>query len=455
MFTLNPNIKPSPLASKVLKKLLEGRNVFLTGAGGMGKSHLTRELISFFPNPLVLGSTNLAATILGGSTVHSAFCLYNSKNIRELQAKDRDRIKRISMSKGVNINTAKHIYFSKIKKVIQATNVIFIDEISMLSAEVFDAMHYRIHSLMGDDYNIPMIVIGDFFQLPPVKSSMCYTSKNWDFFIIELAEMKRSSNKSFTAMLSDLRKGYYSKRVKNFIDNHSVDYEEPPLDMLRVYPKNDACADHHKLALHSLKGKTYKFRARINNIANLSPDKVQDFMEKGCPAEPLVQLKVGAKIIFVVNYQSDQDDGYYNGETGKVLAINKADRTILVQKGNGKKITVGEFIFTKERYDTISSNQLRLVKELEVTQIPLKLAYAMTVHKTQGMSIKEPLYVNCSKMWKRNQGLVYVALSRVTSPDLIYISDFQKKVHLNIRRDIAEFYKEEKRKGNLVRYKGY
>ncbi len=194
-----------------IQKSLKHSNLFLTGGAGVGKSYLTNEVIKSYRQEgkqvVALGSTGVSAVNIGGFTVHSFFVFGISNNFDELRLADRRAKSRLS----------------NLKKILKATDLIIIDEISMISTTLLDMISYRLDSL---GYLGKLLFVGDFFQLPPVQKSRkkddlfvdllyAFESSAWskfDFTVVELTEMKRTQDKPFTHILHKVRRGiwYYS-----------------------------------------------------------------------------------------------------------------------------------------------------------------------------------------------------------------------------------------------------
>lgn len=445
-----------PLVPMILEEINQGRNIFITGGGGVGKSTLTKALLKKFTSPLPLATTNLAAFHIKGGTIHKAFKLYNCKSIKEAHARDDVYINSMMSRDGIDRYVAEARFFKKVKDDVLSADVIFIDEISMLSAQIFDVFIYRLRSFIGDA-KIPILVVGDLFQLPPVKSKetkkadMVFKSKHWNFKIIELTTMKRTADSNFISVQSDVRQGYYTDRVQKFIKEHSVD-EEPDISIMRLFPKRDQVAHHNRKMLRLLKGDEKKFYASTNNIGNIHKSQIEEFLEE-MSAERTLKLKIGAKVIFIATKEENGEIIYYNGQAGIISAIFDDIIRVKINSKDGKSrtILVDKVVFSKIAYKR-KKGKLKAETELEVTQFPLKVSYAITIHKTQGMTLTEPIFIDCHKIFEDSQ--FYVALSRAIEPKNVLIDGFNKSI-IRVRKGIRAFYKEQEDLGNLVKVSDY
>lgn len=216
--------------SLVLKHL-ETHNVFLTGGAGVGKSYTTTELIRHYRTQtdqqvIALGSTGISAVNIGGFTIHSFFVFGISNNFDELELHDKRNRSRLS----------------ELKKVLKATDLIIIDEISMVSADMMEMISYRLSSM---EYLGKLLFVGDFFQLPPVQKAnqpqhhlfgncvYAFESDAWRSFapvVIELTQMKRTDDAEFTHILHKIRVGECDHEVMNYmlkLTNHTIIHETP------------------------------------------------------------------------------------------------------------------------------------------------------------------------------------------------------------------------------------
>jgi len=225
---------------------LEGGNIFLSGGAGVGKSYLTAKIIQLYKNEgksvVPLGSTGISAVNIGGYTLHSFFVFGIASNLQELRVQDRKNRSRLS----------------ELKKILQNLDLLIIDEISMVSADMIDMVYYRLDSL---GFRGRVLVVGDFYQLPPIvkqssdnalfkRSFYAFESSAWDKFDFKpiiLSEIKRTKDRKFAEILSYIRKGECNSEVRNYLNtlwrgNLKFTIEPTYLFGRNKYPSNNVSA---------------------------------------------------------------------------------------------------------------------------------------------------------------------------------------------------------------------
>ncbi len=385
---------------------LEKNNVFLTGGAGVGKSYTTKEIINHYqkqPNTQVvaLGSTGVSAVNIGGFTIHSFFVFGVSNNFEELDAHDKRNRNRLS----------------ELKKILNATDLIIIDEISMVSATMMEMIDYRFTKL---GYLGKVLFVGDFFQLPPVQKYgqsnnslfgerlYAFESDAWQSFapiVIELREMKRTKDPHFTHILHKVRVGECDLEVISYMHqlaNQTIEHDNPTY----LFGRNAEVDQMNQFKLQAVKTPEHTLHASlIKHQGNLHPKRLESW-KKLLPIEEQLTLKVGVPILFTINKWGK----YANGERGIIHEIE--DEYIIVQKENEYvRVEPHEFDLLEMKSDDkgkIENTTLATIK-----QFPLKLAYAVTIHKSQGMSIDQ-LICNVDNIFAPSQ--FYVAISRAINP---------------------------------------
>jgi len=420
--------------SEKLLNILNSKNVFLSGGAGVGKSYLTSKVIADMQakdkNVIPLGSTGISAVNIGGYTLHSFFIFGLAKSIEELKASDKKSRSRIS----------------ELKKILKNTNLIIIDEISMVSARLMDMIYYRLNSL---NYNGKLMVVGDFYQLPPVTKNSssndklfkeeiyAFESSAWlrfDFEPIILKEVKRTSDYEFIDILAKIRKGDCSLEVKSYltklIDNSLPKEIEPTY----LFGKNIQADSMNREKLFKLDGQEALYFWNITNHKNVH-EKRLDTWSKSLPVLDCLHIKVGAPVIFTVN----QWGKYVNGQRGVIVSMDEED---IVVRSNGRDITITQHDFEMTE---LNSDALEPEVVATISQYPIKLAYAITIHKSQGMSL-ESLVCNLDNLFAPSQ--LYVAISRAIEPKLLKIeysrSDFASYLsRVIVKNEIVDnFYAE-------------
>jgi len=414
---------------------LENSNVFLTGGAGVGKSYLTTEIIKYYKEHnnkevVALGSTGVSAVNIGGFTVHSFFIFGIGSNFEELKNLDKRNKQRLT----------------QLKKIIQTIDLIVIDEISMISSDMLDMIRYRLES-MG--YNGRLMLVGDFFQLPPiVRQSPPYTlfanrlyafeSESWSHLklkVIELDTIYRTSDAYFGAILSKIRLGVCDKEVVEYLqslrDNHGVYQNEPTY----LFGRNVEVEQMNRLRLDALSSEETLLFADVKNHAKLDTQRIDKWVNM-LPVSSALTLKVDAPVLFSVNKWGR----FVNGDRGIVIAIE--NDTIAVRKED-EIIRVERHDFELLELDIDSEGGLHSKASATFSQFPLKLAYGVTIHKSQGMSI-EQLVCNVDHIFAPSQ--FYVAISRATNPknlkiDLTHsdIAHYLQRV-IKVDQRVVEYY---------------
>lgn len=391
--------------NKIIQDLDSNKAVFLTGGAGVGKSYTTNKVVNHYENKGLkvakLGSTGIAATNINGQTLHSFLELGIKKNIQELQEFDKHNIERID----------------KLNQKLSNTDVIIIDEISMVSDRQMEMIKYRLDNA---HYQGKLMVVGDFNQLPPVskdeKVGYAFESKAWKDLQTqthELTVIKRSDNKEFAQTLNRLRYGHISKE-----DNQML------LDMLNntinedkatyIYSTNKAVHEHNKQMLDKLDTKSENYKTTIQSeheLTNIQQDKILE----ETPLYKNLEIKTGAPVLITAN---DKELGVANGDKGIYLGLNNQNQMRVKLDRNDKIVSLAPKEFKTQIEDddkTISAT---------ATNYPIRPAYAITTHKSQGMSI-DHLAIDPNKQFERNQ--FYVALSRAQDPNNVRILPLDKK----------------------------
>lgn len=373
-----------------------GKNVFLTGPAGSGKTHVLRTYIAWLRDrgieTAVTASTGIAASHLGGVTIHS----WSGIGARDhLSAYDIDRIEQTE----------------RLVKRFRATKVLIIDEVSMLSAKTLEMIDTSIRA--GTQRNEPfgglrVVLCGDFFQLPPVirgsaDADFAFSSSLWqdlDLHPCYLTEQHRQGDDPLLGILTGIRDGEVTEAMVSAL-NSRVGLESKD-DVPYLYTHNVDVDRVNNERLTALSGSMHRFDMSTTgskkNIATLM---------KGLLVPEVLQLKVGATVMFVKNHPQGH---YVNGTTGIVEEVIR--HVPMVRTREGKLIHVEPASWTLEDNGKVRA---------ELTQIPLRLAWAITVHKSQGLTL-DAARIDLRKTFVSGQG--YVALSRIRSLDGLYLDGF-------------------------------
>lgn len=410
------------LAEYVLKFVNQTQqNVFLTGKAGTGKTTLLRKIIqSTHKNTVVAAPTGIAALNAGGVTLHSLFQLpfasFIPDNFAAPIANDTVRFEnRTTLKRHFSMNRGK-------LNVIRNMELLIIDEVSMLRADILDAIDFQLRTIRRDTRpfgNVQMLFIGDLLQLPPVVKNV-----EWDvlrdyyqgmFFFhslvlvenpplyIELEKIYRQSDPVFIEILSHLRVNYITEEDIQILN----EYVQPNFDIknhqgyIVLTTHNGSAQQINQLALDELNKDAFKYRAIIDD----------NFPDKIYPLDEILVLKEGAQVMFVKN-DTAFEKKYYNGKIGVVSKLTNDSIYVNFPEEN-LEIQVEKHTWENIRYQ-IDDNTKEMKEEVmgAFTQYPLKLAWAITVHKSQGLTFDKAV-LDISNVFAPGQA--YVALSRLTS----------------------------------------
>ena len=376
-------------------KILENSNLFITGGAGSGKTTLTRSIIehahTHAKKVASLASTGMAATLIGGQTLHSFFDLGIANSQEELE-----RNGKLECSK-------------KIHKLIQSMDLIVIDEISMVSASVLDMIRLR---LLQAEFNGKLVVIGDFLQLPPVVRGnetiyFAFESPSWERFAFETIHLKgsfRTHEEEFLNLLEKVRHASVEEQEVVSLDALIRPLPEDKSTITLLYGKNISAQNHNRAQLAHLHGDEVEVSPYITIHDKKMQDRdVERFMSES-RIEPIMVLKVGAPILFTRNAWN-----YYNGERGRITSIE--EEAIWVKKEDGKSVKVERVETTKTRW-VEKAKVMNEEKLMTLSQFPITLAFAITIHKSQGMSLSDYV-IETNEIFAPSQ--FYVALSRSIS----------------------------------------
>ncbi|MBU1927385.1 AAA family ATPase [bacterium] len=386
--------------SSIVNTLKSKQNVFLTGGAGVGKTTITREIIKAYEEDAKkvakLASTGMAATLIGGQTLHSFFDLGIASSIDELQLNAKLEIK------------------TKIKKLISSMDLIVIDEISMVSDTLFEMIHLR---LTQSGYSGVLLIVGDFLQLPPVvrgqgEVNFAFESNSWEkfnFVKVELTHIYRTDDKNFIELLNHIRFGYIDEEIHNEL-NEFIKPLPQELDAFTfLFGKNASAAFHNRAQLSNIESELFVKEAQvIKHLKTTSDKEIERFMDDA-RIEKELELKIGVPVLFTRNSWN-----YFNGERG--LVVNVDASCVYVQKNDGKVVKLEAVAQSKEVWKEKNiDGKKEMVQEaiFSVYQFPIKLAFAITIHKSQGMSI-EDLIIQTNEIFAPSQ--FYVALSRSSNP---------------------------------------
>ncbi|AWI25111.1 helix-turn-helix domain-containing protein [Flavobacterium pallidum] len=434
------------------------RSIFLTGKAGTGKTTLLREIIrTTHKNTVVVAPTGIAALNAGGVTVHSMFQLPFAGFIPDHSNKHFSESVKFE-----NKNTlGRHFRMNAQKKaVIQNMELLIIDEVSMLRADLLDAMDFMMQSVRRNKKpfgGVQLLYIGDLLQLPPViKDEEWRTLQHYykgKFFFhsqvvqqhppiyIELSKIFRQTDDRFISILNNLRHNSISAAdiaVLNAFVKTGFDIKNNK-GYIVLTTHNAKADDMNARALEDLEGHLHAYQ----------PEIMGDFPEKIYPVEANLQLKIGAQVMFVKNDLSPEKN-YFNGKMGVVKSLSEAEILVHFPDEN-KTIEVERYEWENIKY-TVNPDTKEIQEDILGTFVhyPIKLAWAITVHKSQGLTFDKAA-LDVSQVFLPGQA--YVALSRLRSLEgLILLSPLRMNGLSNDQdvMDYAETKAEDKVLENLL-----
>jgi len=406
-------------------KIAEGRNVFITGPAGTGKSFLLNNIKDEYKSAglHITASTGISAVNIGGQTLHS----WAGLGLGVLPLNEIARF--ILSTKGIAVR----------KRLIGA-KMLAIDEISMISGDIFDLLNNLLKIIRQSDKpfgGVQMILFGDFLQLPPVNKTgsdnlFCFESNAWQEAQIEtivLKDVYRQTNRRFVELLNNLRFGTVTEDdMKILTARFQSDSSDSASDATILGTHNAQVEQINAKKLKELQtpGKTYTatFEGKANKI---------EFLKKNCIAPEQLSIKIGAQVMMLKNTFVSQ--GIINGSVGIVREFSSKKSYPVVEFSNGSLITIAPEEWCIEKFN---ENTGQVEVEAKMAQIPLILAWAITVHKSQGMTLDK---IKCDLSGAFAEGQIYVALSRVKDLEGLFINSFNvASIRANNR--IVEFYRQ-------------
>ena len=398
------------------------RNIFLTGKAGTGKTTLLHKIINTcYKNTVVVAPTGIAALNAGGVTIHSMFQLPFASFLPTLS---NPPIVNEFLRFENRFSLRKHFQMHKNKQqVIRNMELLIVDEVSMLRADVLDAMNYMLQFIRKDKRpfgGVQVLFIGDLLQLPPVVKQeewevLKHYYKGMYFFqsevitqnpllYVELETIYRQTDKLFISILNHLRENQLTSEDIKQLEK----YVQPD------FPKKHL-KDYITLTTHNAKADAMNQRemSKLSSpLFSYEADIVDDFPEYLYPIEKVIQLKEGARVMFIKNDISGEHL-FFNGKMGTVVSLSEGE--ITVKLDGGRVINVERYEWENVRYKLNETTKDIEEERLgSFTQYPLRLAWAITIHKSQGLTFEKAILDLASVF---ASGQAYVAFSRLRSLD--------------------------------------
>ena len=395
-----------------------GISVFLTGKAGTGKTTFLKHIVAGCSKRLaVVAPTGVAAVNAGGVTIHSFFqlplCPY-LPDVKELVTEYQMPEKNRSLRKDR-------------VKILRTLELLIIDEISMVRADILDAIDATLKRYRKNDRpfgGVQLLMIGDVQQLPPVvtesekpfmdqvyPSPFFFNSRAFrklGYIVIELNKIHRQRDAEFTSMLNDIRTGNPSDQTLERLNRRLDPGFDPPSGeyWIRLTTHNHQSDAINREKMDALKGKSMIFKAEIDG----------NYPESAYPTETELRLKKGAQVMFTRNDTSG-NSMYFNGKIGTVTSLYPE---IIVTDENGNEIIVNQEKWDNVRYEINPETQeIQAVNDGSFTQYPLRAAWAITIHKSQGLTF-DRVIIDAGRAFSFGQ--VYVALSRCRSLEGIVLT---------------------------------
>ncbi|MGO1434656.1 MAG: ATP-dependent DNA helicase [Canibacter sp.] len=411
----------SPEQREIFERIETTReHVFVTGRAGTGKSTILNHLAWNTSKTIaVCAPTGVAALNVGGQTIHSL----------------------LRLPIGV-VADHKLEQSDELRKMLSAIDTLVIDEISMVSADLMDAIDRALRQARARKHDpfggVQILMFGDPYQLPPVpprdpherayfhdtyRSLWFFDAHVWQSTpvnVCELNEVHRQDDDRFINILGAIRHGVVDEEMANEL-NAAGSRSNPPSDAITLATTNATVNAINRKRLDEIPGKSLRAKAEVTG----------EFRESVYPADEELELKVGARVMFLRN---DPDGRWVNGTLGTVSRIAG---TVWVEVGN-EEFEVDPAVWERFQY-RYDPETKKLEKDVvaEFEQFPLRLAWAVTVHKSQGHSYDEAIVDLGRRAFTAGQ--TYVALSRIRSIDGLYLTRALQPADVIVDRDVARF----------------
>ena len=427
-------------------KYVQGQNIFITGPGGSGKSELIKKINSHAYSNLkdiqVTALTGCAAVLLNckAKTLHSwAGIGLGNGTIEQL------------------VNKIKKNKFSK--ALWKSTDVLVIDEVSMLSLKLFNVLNAIGKAVRNNNKpfgGIQLVFSGDFFQLPPVgdkedpeSQQFCFESDDWNSVFhrdcqIQLVKIFRQTDEIYSSILNQIREGKIKRKSNDLLLQYVGREYAPNLvsEPTKLFPTRNKVENLNNLKISALQGETRDFKIVRHKVLEMTKnehitrmgfndkdiDFELEFLANNLMCDKEMKLKIGSQVMCVVNIQTDKGLDLCNGSQGIITNFCEITGCPIVKYNNGVQMVMTRHVWSSDKIPGVG-----------VSQVPLILAWALTIHKSQGATMDAAEIDVGSGIFECGQ--TYVALSRVKSLEGLYLTSFDAK-RIRINKKVKDFYEE-------------
>lgn len=461
---LQDGLTPSQVAAMEL--LESGKNVFVTGGAGVGKTYLLHRFIKKHEGRVVVcAPSGIAAKRAGGTTIHRAFGLSKNK-IKILDETDFDEKHWLADAEELEY-MAKHPAHRRYLQALLASDIVVIDEISMCRSDLFSYIMRGIQTMAKGrkaiealgitevkPHKLQVVLVGDFYQLPPVLTSKdhdawvslypdnpegwAFLTNEWrsmGFVIAELAEVVRQKDKQFADALNQIRLGDVSGIT--YINKHCA---STPQAGPFICATNEEARESNQDAYEKLRGAEHTFTMETSG----------EVTDADITCEPTLHLKRRTKLLILVN---DEDGRYQNGTYGELVGFEKTldgkDIESLRVDIGGYRVSIPRFTWDVVRYEVVNTTHAgRMVKKVQLKtvgtfrQFPVRLGWALTAHKSQGQDYEQCNIARPHTFWL--DGQLYVALSRAKNVGSLYLGYTLTKRMVKASKAVKAFFESEK-----------